>query len=423
MCGFWSRHVYILLTRKLIFTTFQLSAAARNVVPREVLLEMAATCVERSRYQQLAVLVEDWPMSSFSLGDEDGLDFVQENVARADLQVAEARDGRMKMQLKMVVSVLQKALKLYNERRTRISILDITYFPLLLEMLVSFVVDMAQQENGLQLTIVADLVVTDGCLQKNYIEKSFNKNQNIKIQVNTIYFELTVSNEEKVLELLQDMSVSDHFDLSHMRGAQLASLYLAKTFSGLKAQAKIFFECIEEILPEKLKILDLGYNAINLNGDVVGSKIIHKFITSFPNLQRLSLGGNRLTNHLGMILQNCENLEYLNLCGTQLRQIDVSFIATLTTLKHLDLSSNKLCNKLNVLKTVFKSLRHLTILEMEECQLTQDCVTDLTPYLQTMPSLQAISLNNNKCTHVNDIDCVVFCDATYLDSDDDDVYY
>ena len=136
---------------------------------------MAATCVERSRYQQLAVLVEDWPMSAFSLGDEDGLDFVQENVARADLQVAEARDGRMKMQLKMVVSVLQKALKLYNEGRTRISILDITYFPLLLEMLVSFVVDMAQQENGLQLTIVADLVVTDGCLQKNYIQKSFNK--------------------------------------------------------------------------------------------------------------------------------------------------------------------------------------------------------------------------------------------------------
>ena len=75
------------------------------------------------------------------------------------------------------------------------------------------------------------------------------------------------------------------------------------------------------------------------------------------------------------------------------------------------------------MKTVFKSLCHLTILEMEECQLTQDCVTDLTPYLQTMPSLQAISLNNNKCTHVNDIECVVFCDATYLDSDDDDVYY
>ena len=130
MCDFWSRQVY-----KLIFTTFQLSAAARNVVPREVLLEMAATCVERNRYQQLAVLVEDWPMSAFSFGDEEGLDFVQENVARADLQVAEARDGRMKMQLKMVVSVLQKALKLYSEGRTRISILDITYFPILLEML------------------------------------------------------------------------------------------------------------------------------------------------------------------------------------------------------------------------------------------------------------------------------------------------
>ena len=59
---------------------------------------MAATCVERSRYQQLAVLVEDWPMSAFSLGDEDGLDFVQENGARADLQVAEANTkGRIGM--------------------------------------------------------------------------------------------------------------------------------------------------------------------------------------------------------------------------------------------------------------------------------------------------------------------------------------
>ena len=50
-------------------------------------------------------------------------------------------------------------------------------------------------------------------------------------------------------------------------------------------------------------------------------------------------------------------------------------------------------NKLNALKSNFKALKKLMILEMEDCQLSQDGINELQPYLRSMPNVYKYDQN------------------------------
>jgi len=267
--------------------------------------------------------------------------------------------------------------------------------------------------------------------------------KNVIIQIRHLYIEIrdcksiernarcsgNIYHENLLLSGLLSMKSSDSpYNFEHVEGIQLSRLDLRSTFIGGKARAVQFFDGLKSIIdPEKIKKIDLSSNAINVNGDDQATEILADFLSSFPNLRKLDLRGNRLTNKVGCILRKCENLEYLNLSGTQMRQIDVSFLSTLQKLTHLDISSNCLGNKLNVLKTTFKALKQLKILEMEDCQLSQDSVNELQPYLRSMPNLQLLNLISNNF-HSIKVDCSVierkakgnFSDMD--DSDDNDYY-
>ena len=100
-------------------------------------------------------------------------------------------------------------------------------------------------------------------------------------------------------------------------------------------------------------------------------------------------------NKVPSILRDSPGLQYLNLTGTQLRQLDVSYLATLIWINHLDLSSNKLHNKLNVLRRMLEQLHNLQILEMIDCDLDDECLDEIIPAFKILEKLEVVNLTNN----------------------------
>ena len=401
---------------------------AREIVPREILSELVETCVKNGRYRQLTALVETWPEPSFKIAPRsvgDHLDYLREQQARADIDVASERNEKLKKKFNILASVLQKVFKLFNENKTKITTIDVTYYPLSLEFFMflqrEWLTDPAKRTT---LIVNADLMITENCLVEDFLEKSsFNIHQNIVIRPRNIYFELVQCtrnySEHLYSEFLYKISIHQNFSVDGLEGLQLSNMNLRQCFSGKGENAELFFQGLKNIIfASNLTKLDLKYNGINLNGDENGTKILGSFLSSFPNLRRLSLCGNRLTNKLGAILKTNTDLEYLNVGGCQLRQIDVSFLSTLTRLRHLDISSTQLANKLNVLKTVLSYLVRLTILEMEDCGLTDECIRDLRPHLRSLNSLKALNLYFNKIYYL-ELDCVVLMNGRTLYDDDE----
>ena len=401
---------------------------ARESVPREVLNDFVECCVEHGRYHQLTALVETWPESTFRISPRrvsDHFDFILEQEAIANIGLANERNEKLKKRFKVVISVLQKVLRQYKEHRASITTLDITHHPLSLELFMFLQKELlAAEPTPRKLTLIADLIITENCLVEDFLEKSsFDIHQNIVIKPRNVFFEfvqLTRNYSELFYsEFLHRMSISSNFSLDSLEGVQLSTMNLRESFAGRGAKAEMFFDGLKEIVPvANLTKLDLKYNGINLNGDENATKILGSFLSHFSNLRRLSLNGNRLTNKLGAILKTSTTLEYLNVGACQLRQIDVSFLATLTSLSHLDISSTQLANKLNVLKTVLVALEQLTILEMEDCGLNDECIRYLRPQLRAMKSLKALNLYFNKIYYL-DLDCAVLLNGRTLYDDDD----
>ena len=417
--------VLVNLFSKNIFV--QLIKQARESVPREVLNDFVECCVEHGRYQQLTALVETWPESTFRIAPRrvsDHYDFIREQKAIANIEIASERNEKLKNRFKVLISVLQKVLRQYKENRANITTLDITHHPLSLELFMFLQKEWLAEPTPRKLTLITDLVITENCLVEDFLEKSsFNIHQNIVIKPRNIYFEFVqrTRNYSELFysEFLYRMSISSNFSLDSLEGVQLSTMNLRESFAGQGAKAALFFDGLKEIVPAtNLTKLDLNYNGINLNGDENATTILGSFLSHFSNLRRLSLNGNRLTNKLGAILKTSTKLEYLNVGGCQLRQIDVSFLATLTSLSHLDISSTQLANKLNVLKTVLMSLGQLTILEMEDCGLNDECIRYLRPQLRSMKSLKALNLYFNKIYYL-ELDCAVLLNGRTLYDDDD----
>ena len=91
---------------------------AREIVPREILSELVETCVKNGRHRQLTALVETWPEPSFKIAPRsvgDHLDYLREQQAIADIDVASERNEKLKKKFNILASVLQKVFKLFNE--------------------------------------------------------------------------------------------------------------------------------------------------------------------------------------------------------------------------------------------------------------------------------------------------------------------
>ena len=402
---------------------------ARESVPREVLNDFVECCVEHGRYRQLTALVETWPEQTFRISPRwvsDHFNFIREQKAVTNIEIANERNEKLKKRFKIVISVLQKVLRQYKENKANITTLDLTHHPLSLELFMCLQKEWLEAEpTTRKLTLIADLIITENCLVEDFLEKSsFDIHQNIVIKPRNVYFEFVqntrIYSELFYSEFLHRMSISSNFSLDSLEGVQLSTMNLRESFAGRGAKAGLFFDGLKEIVPvANLTKLDLSYNGINLNGDENATEILGSFLSHFSNLRRLSLNGNRLTNKLGAILKTSTKLEYLNVGACQLRQIDVSFLATLTSLSHLDISSTQLANKLNVLKTVLMALEDLTILEMEDCGLNDECIRYLRPQLRSMmKSLKALNLYFNKIYYL-ELDCAVLLNGRTLYDDDD----
>lgn len=89
-------------------------------------------------------------------------------------------------------------------------------------------------------------------------------------------------------------------------------------------------------------------------------------LKGFPNLtslKRLELSDNRISGTLNL-LQGCTNLQYLNLSGNKIKDIDaLEPLTKLTNLKNLDLFNNEVTSMDDYREKVFKLLENLQYLD------------------------------------------------------------
>ena len=396
-----------------------MTKAAAVDVPVDVLSELADHCVANFKYQQLAIVLEHWHLTTFSLScsQDKFMDYCKTRQESEEIGYWSEERIRKSMRSKVLQTVMMKVALLHEEGKTNIQVLDLRNYPIGL----SYLQKMILHVKGLSpLKIIVDLSLTE---QDAKHAQHFDLPRNLSIVIRNLYFYLemeAVLSHEDLVNYLQYLWTC--FDLTQLESVQLSTIDLRRVFSD-HGEVTIF-QKLEKLLSssEKLSNIDLSYNAININGDDGRSlRVLHKFLSAFPRLKRLDLSGNRMQNYLGALIKNNQELEYLNIGGTQLRQIDVSFLSTLKNLRHLDLSSNNLSNKLNVLKSALSSLKCLQILEMESCQLSDDCFLEIQPYLRKLPCLEALNVQFNNLRSASiQLTCIVFKNDDVEDWDSDD---
>ena len=366
-----------------------LTLAAVSSVPVSLLSDLLHLSVSFHRLHQLALLVKSWPMPVLKLlNNGGGYDYIEEIRTNVD-----QRKHDFKMKSEVAITALNKTIpSVQSEEKSCINCLDITNFPMTFRFLSQTSASLGSSRS---LRVISDVVVTDS---KVSIFRDFN----FTLQVRHLHLcchDCHGVSSEKLYHLLTQLKLLPNIDLNYLEGLQISRLDLRAAFSehktsGSQGQASEFFAFISEEFPN-ISCLDLSYNAVNLNGDERATSILQKFLSSLSKLNRLNIGGNRLTNKVPSILRDSPGLQYLNLTGTQLRQLDVSYLATLIWINHLDLSSNKLHNKLNVLRRMLEQLHNLQILEMIDCDLDDECLDEIIPAFKILEKLEVVNLTNN----------------------------
>ena len=366
----------------------QLTEAAVLSVPVSLLSELLCLCVKRSRLQQLSLLVQSWPHPVLRLAsrEEGGYDYGEEVGRNVD-----QRKEMIRRKSQVVITAINRTIatgEREGEAMPSVSTLDITNLP----MTFLFLSRTSSSMNRCSpLRVISDVVVDDdaGSLQ----------DMKFSLQVRHLYFtcyNCQGMSSKKLFQLLLRLKSCQNIHLNLVEGLQISRLDLRATFSEHSSgcQASELFTFLSREFPN-VSSLDLSYNAINLNGDERATSIVQTFLASLTKLTRLDIGGNRLTNKIPQILGTSSKLQYLNLTGTQLRQLDVSYLATLSGINHLDLSSNKLRNKLNVLRGMLEKLLSLQILEMIDCDLDDDCIEEIIPAFKLLENLKIVNLTKN----------------------------
>ena len=398
-----------------------MTSLAVNEVPIDVLKDISDHCIEHFKYQQLSLVLEKWYLPSFHLSSssDNKLNYCNLIKQQEDVNLWDQQRHRRQLKNKTVQTFFKKFSQILMEGSTRINTIDLRNYPLNIKFLEDTIRELSTSKSPLK--IIIDLSLTEHDIDSRRI---VNNTGTLTITVRNLFFYLETDTclcHETLVEYLRTLFESPVYDFTSLESVQLSTIDLRRVLA-TRGELQILDD-LKQLLStsRSLRTIDLSYNAININGDDGRSlRVLHNFLSSFPKLKRLDLSGNRLQNYLAALLKDNLQLEYLNIGGSQLRQIDVSFLSSLTSLKHLDLSNNNLSNKLNVLKSALSCLQSLEILEMESCGLSPDCYYEVQPYLRKLTSLRAINLqyNNLSRTKIN-LNCISYTKDDYEDDDDE----
>jgi len=412
-----------LCIRKVVSDTSLADSA--KTVPVTILSDLVSAAVLQGRYGSLAVLVESWPHKVFKL---EQLSLPYHLASLPDNLDTEDRKSLIKKSTKLVITLVNKIVTLVKAGKTCITVLDISGYPLDSDFLVSTLKSFQTPAPSPILTLVLDLYLTDEvCFSLNRL--GFPATEGLKIVVRNIYYSITQNNsywEEEYIKTLDKLqhNWTDVFDINNVTGLELSMLDI-RSFFAQRGGRGDFFYILSDIF-KHLKVLDLSYNAINLNGCEIATKVLRDFLSRASCLERLDLSGNRLTNNVPALFSTPLNLKYLNLSGTQLRQVDLSYLARFNMLEQLDISSNTLGNKLNILKNIVRALVELEVLEMVDCKLSQAHIDDLIPHLEKTRKLKMVNLRENEGIKSVKLKCHVILDPPYEEEDileDYDYFY
>ena len=347
------------------------------------------------------------------------------NVDLAMNGTSEVKKAVILEEKEMVLTLLDRLLKIARAGNlpANLETLDVTGFPLVFSRLMDIIRGFAETSNMLRdkrstIRLRVDLYLTDKeCWQLNR-ERQLPL-CGVKVSVRHVYFTIvshtsTFLWQTEYLACLTKLKRAWHhiFDFSSTSGLELARLDIrsffaeSATIEERNAGTRFLLDLANTF--DQVNTLDLSYNAINLNGSPSTCDIIGEFLSHLggkpKGLVRLDLSGNRLTNHLSALLKHTPNLRYLNLTGTQLRTIDISFLSQMRSLRHLDLSCCSLQNKLNALLGIFGFLTDMRILEMVDCNLEQTHLDELMPGLRRLEKLELLNISYNPMNPVENVD-------------------
>jgi len=403
-----------LCIRKVVSDTSLADSA--KTVPVTILSDLVSAAVLQGRYGSLAVLVESWPHKVFKL-EQPSLPYlasIPDNL--------QDRVSLINKSTKLVINLVNKVVTLVKSGKTCISVLDISGYPLDLDFLVSTVKSFQTSSSPI-LTLVSDLYLTDEiCLSLNRV--GIPVTEGLRVVVRNIYFSTTPRNSCWEKEYIKTLDKLRHdwakvFDINNVSGLQLSWLDFRSFFARrMRSGRGDFFYFLSDIF-KHLKVLDFSWNSINLNGCEIATRTLRDFLSRASCLERLDLSCNTLANKVPALFSTPLNLKYLNLSGTELIQVDLSYLTKFNTLEQLDISSNDLGNKLDTLKNIFTALVELEVLEMVDCKLSQAHIDDLIPYLDKTRKLKIVNLRENEGIKSVKLKCHihVFIDPPYEEED------
>lgn len=398
-----------------------LATLAQRNIPQTLVVCLAEAAARGQRCNSLAQLMEVWPQPCLKLSKLKPV----RNIDQAINGTSEAKKAIILEEKEMVLILLDRLLKLARAGKLpeNLETLDVTGFPLVFSRLMEILRGFTETSNVLgdkkrAITLRVDLYLTDKeCWQLNR-ERQMPV-CGVRVSVRNVYFTIVSHTssfawQTEYLGCLTKLKrMWRHiFDFSTTSGLELARLdirsFFAESATTEERNAGIRFLSDLADTFDQINTLDLSYNAINLNGSPSTCDIIGEFLSRLSGerkgLIRLDLSGNRLTNHLSALLKHTPNLQYLNLTGTQLRTIDISFLSQMKSLRHLDLSCCSLQNKLNALLGIFGSFTELKILEMVDCNLEQTHLDELLPGLHRLEKLELLNISFNPMNPVENVE-------------------
>ena len=398
-----------------------LATLAQKNIPQTLVVCLAEAAASGQRCKSLAQLMEIWPQQCLKLSKLKPT----RNVDLAMNGTSEVKKAVILEEKEMVLTLLDRLLKIARAGNlpANLETLDVTGFPLVFSRLMDIIRGFAETSNMLRdkrstIRLRVDLYLTDKeCWQLNR-ERQLPL-CGVKVSVRHVYFTIvshtsTFLWQTEYLACLTKLKRAWHhiFDFSSTSGLELARLDIrsffaeSATIEERNAGTRFLLDLANTF--DQVNTLDLSYNAINLNGSPSTCDIIGEFLSHLggkpKGLVRLDLSGNRLTNHLSALLKHTPNLRYLNLTGTQLRTIDISFLSQMRSLRHLDLSCCSLQNKLNALLGIFGFLTDMRILEMVDCNLEQTHLDELMPGLRRLEKLELLNISYNPMNPVENVD-------------------
>ena len=406
-----------------IVSDASLATLAQRIIPQTLVVCLAEAAARAQRCKSLAQLMEVWPQPSLKLSKLK----LARNIDHAIItEKGEDKKAVILEEKEMVLTLLDRLLKIARAGKLPVNLetLDVTGFPLVFSRLMDILRGFAETQSNVlgekrsSIRLRVDLYLTDKeCWQLNR-ERQLPV-CGVQVSVRHVYFTIVSHTssfawQTEYLACLTKLKRVWHhiFDFTSTTGLELARLdirsFFAESATTEERNAGTSFLSDLANTFDQINTLDISYNAINLNGSPSTCAIMGEFLSHLggepKGLLRLDLSGNRLTNHLSALLKHTPNLHYLNLTGTQLRTIDISFLSQMRSLRHLDLSCCSLHNKLNALLGIFGSLTEMKVLEMVDCSLEQSHLDELMPGLLRLEKLELLNISFNAINPVENVD-------------------